>query len=135
MSKFILRNFVQETILLSTYIIRIQMWNLWNAISTDPDALEGALNQESDITIGIFEKIITDKLCHWRINLLMNFIFLDTTHYGNTGCRVFMRRIQNEKDFWLKINIPKGTYWILRIGVVASCQKLCVIFVIMWFKK
>ena len=27
----------------------------------------------------------------------------------------------------LKINIPKGNYWILRIGVVASCQKLGII--------
>ena len=32
------------------------------------------------------------------------------THYGNTGCRVFKRGIQNWKDFCLKINIPKGNY-------------------------
>ena len=24
--------------------------------------------------------------------------------YGNPGCRVFTRRIQNKKGFWLKIN-------------------------------
>ena len=31
------------------------------------------------------------------------------------------------KIFWLKINIPIGNQWILRIGVVASCQKLGII--------
>ena len=34
------------------------------------------------------------------------------------------RGIQNQIDFWLKINIPKGNYWILRIGVVGRCQKV-----------
>ena len=28
----------------------------------------------------------------------------------NTGFRVFKGEIQNHKDFWLKINIPKGNY-------------------------
>ena len=27
-------------------------------------------------------------------------------YYGNLGCRVFKGKIQNLKDFWLKINIP-----------------------------
>ena len=31
----------------------------------------------------------------------------NTIHYGNTGCRVFKRGIQNKKDFCLKNNIPK----------------------------
>ena len=48
-------------------------------------------------------------------------------YYGSMGCRVFQRGIQNWKDFRLKINIPKGNDWILRIGVVASCQKLGII--------
>ena len=30
--------------------------------------------------------------------------------YGNTGCQVFKGRVQNQKDFCLKINIPKGSY-------------------------
>ena len=47
--------------------------------------------------------------------------------YGNTCCGVFNGGIQNLKGFWLKINIPKGNYRILRIGVVASCQKLDII--------
>ena len=29
-------------------------------------------------------------------------------------------------------HIPKGNYWILRIGVVASCQKLGIILLIKW---
>ena len=48
-------------------------------------------------------------------------------HYGNTGCRVFKQGVQNWKDFCLKINIPKGNDRILRIGVVASCEKLGII--------
>ena len=36
----------------------------------------------------------------------------DSAHedYGNTGCRVFKRGVQNWKDFCLKINIPKRNY-------------------------
>ena len=30
--------------------------------------------------------------------------------YGNTGCGVFKGEIQNQKGFWLKINIPKRNY-------------------------
>ena len=30
--------------------------------------------------------------------------------YGNTGCGVFKREVQNLKDFCLKINILKGNY-------------------------
>ena len=26
----------------------------------------------------------------------------DYVHYGNTGCRVIKREVQNWKDFWLK---------------------------------
>ena len=49
---------------------------------------------------------------------------MDYRHYGNTGCGVFKRGIQNSKVFWLKINIPKGSYWILGIGVLGRCQKM-----------
>ena len=44
--------------------------------------------------------------------------------YGNTGCGVFKRGVQNEKDFCLRINILKGNYWILSFGLMASCQKV-----------
>ena len=33
--------------------------------------------------------------------------------YGNTGCGVFKRGVQNYKDFCLRINILKGNYGIL----------------------
>ena len=43
--------------------------------------------------------------------------YVNTPGYGNTGCWVFQARVQNEKDFFLRINIvPEGNYWILRIG-------------------
>ena len=40
------------------------------------------------------------------------------------GCQVFNRGVKNWKDFCLKINIPKGNYLILRIGVMGRCQKV-----------
>ena len=39
------------------------------------------------------------------------------------------------KRFCLRINIPKRNCWILRIDVVASCQKLAMILLIKWFKN
>ena len=44
-------------------------------------------------------------------------------NYGRTGCGVFKRGIQNQKDFCL-INILKGNYWIMSFGLMASCQNL-----------
>ena len=32
----------------------------------------------------------------------------ELAYYGNMGCAVFKRGIQNWKDFCLSINIPKG---------------------------
>ena len=56
-------------------------------------------------------------------------------HTGNTGCQVFKCGLQNWKDFCLRINIHKGNYWILWIGVVMSCQKLGIILVIKLIEK
>ena len=39
------------------------------------------------------------------------------------------------KNRKIKINIPKGKYWILRIGGVASCQKLGIFLGIKWLSK
>ena len=44
--------------------------------------------------------------------------------YGNSGCEVVKWRIQNYKDFCLRINTPKGNYWILSFGLMMSCQKV-----------
>ena len=43
-------------------------------------------------------------------------------HYGNMGCGVFKRGLQNQKDFCIRINIPKGNYQILSFGLMVSCQ-------------
>ena len=44
------------------------------------------------------------------------------------GCGVFQWGVQNLKDFCLRINILKGNYFILRIGLmgegVQKCQNL-----------
>jgi hypothetical protein len=43
------------------------------------------------------------------------------------GCQVFNRGVKNWKDFCLKINIPKGNYLTLRIGVMGRCQELGIV--------
>ena len=44
------------------------------------------------------------------------------TEYGNTGCGVFKRGVQNYKGFCIRINILKGNYWILRIGLMETSE-------------
>ena len=44
--------------------------------------------------------------------------------YGNTGYGVSSLGIQIQKDVCLKINIPKGNYYILRNDVMGRCQNL-----------
>ena len=56
---------------------------------------------------------------------------LSHAHYGNMGCGVFKRGVQNQKDFCIRINIPKGNYRILSFGLMASCQKQGIILVIL----
>ena len=48
-------------------------------------------------------------------------------HYGNTDCGIFKWGVKNLKHFCLRINIFKGNYWILRIGLMGRCQKLGII--------
>ena len=47
-----------------------------------------------------------------------------TQRYGNMSCWVFKWGVHIWKFFWLKINIPKGNYWILRIGVMGRCLEV-----------
>ena len=58
------------------------------------------------------------------INITSSYALWVSLAYGNTGCQVLKRGIQNWKDFCLKINIPKGNYWILRIGLMGSLSSL-----------
>ena len=50
------------------------------------------------------------------------------------GLWSFQVGVQNLKDFYIRIDIPKGNYWILSFGLVASCQKEGIILVIKNFK-
>jgi hypothetical protein len=47
---------------------------------------------------------------------------IDRLHYGNTGCEVLKRGIQNWKDFCLRINIPKISF-----GYIDSYAKIFLI--------
>ena len=53
----------------------------------------------------------------------------DSLDNGNTGVEFSSGGTKLEKKC-MKINIPIGKYWILRIGVVAICHKLGIILVI-----
>ena len=72
-------------------------------------------------------------------NLMHNFMwqlyFIDMNlHYGNTGCGVFKREVQ--KDLCLRIIVPKGNFWNLRIGLtgsLSSLQKSEFLKLIIWF--
>ena len=44
--------------------------------------------------------------------------------YGITSYGVSRPGIQNKKGFCIKINLPKGNYWILRIGLMGSLSSL-----------
>ena len=44
--------------------------------------------------------------------------------YGNTGCGVFQQGVQNEEGFCLRINILKGNYSILRIGLQVGASEV-----------
>ena len=77
------------------------------------------------MTIHLFSEKAKKRL--WQIAKVFLSTYFETECYGNTGCGVFKQGIQNWKDFCLKINITKGNDWILRIGVMASCQKLGII--------
>ena len=63
------------------------------------------------ITFGISEELISLKICKvlTALQALHNKIGLPT---------------QSRKDFCLKVNIPKGNYWILRINVMGRYQKV-----------
>ena len=40
------------------------------------------------------------------------------------SCVVFKQGVKNLKGFCLRIKIPNGSYWILRIGLMGRCQKV-----------
>ena len=46
----------------------------------------------------------------WNMPLCALSCKLQYYYYGNTGCGVFKRGVQNQKKFCLKINILKGNY-------------------------
>ena len=51
-------------------------------------------------------------------------IYDGDVYYGITGYGVSRPGIQNRKGFCIKINLPKGNYWILRIGLMGSLSSL-----------
>ena len=55
-----------------------------------------------------------------RLSISLSVLF--TEPYGNRGCRVFKQGVKKWKEFCPKIHIPKGSYGILRMGVMGRCQ-------------
>ena len=57
------------------------------------------------------------------IGLFLTTKELQSCPYSSAGCRVFKWWCTKLESFHLKINMPTGNYWILRIGVMRRCQK------------
>ena len=68
----------------------------------------------------------SQKCKRGKISCLFDLVFcsLMASHYGNRGCGVFKGGVQNQKGFCIRINMPKGNYWILKIGLVGSLSSL-----------
>ena len=60
-----------------------------------------------------------DITMHWRFMGHQSYVL-----YGNRGCGVSKGGVKNYKGFCIKINIPKGNFWILRIGLMGGPQYL-----------
>ena len=75
-----------------------------------------------EIKIDPYEHIDEESILQ-QLNEKQQQLDKSDTDYGNTGYGVSSPGIQNQKGFCLKINISKGNYWILRIGVMGKCQK------------
>ena len=76
-----------------------------------------------EIKIDPYEHIDEESILQ-QLNEKQQQLEKSDTDYGNTGYGVSGPGIQNQKGFCLKINIPKGNYWILRIGVMGRCRKV-----------
>ena len=81
----------------------------------------------------------------WILQFSLNFLgslilsiyeFKKSFKYGYMVVRVVEFSREGYKDCCLKINIPKGNFRILRIGVMGNCQKLGIILVVIkWFQN
>ena len=70
------------------------------------------INRSKLFSIKKFSKIFPNLFSH---------LYCTVCRDGNMGYGVFKRGVQN---FCLRINIRKGNYWILRIGLMGRCQKV-----------
>jgi hypothetical protein len=60
----------------------------------------------------------------WTFRIFFTFLFALCVKYGTSGYGVSRPGIQNKKGFCIKINLPKGNYWILKIGLMGSLSSL-----------
>ena len=80
------------------------------------------------ILVHTYIKLMTLEMKYfWHINQRSwHFFcwFYDDLEYGITGYGVSRPGIQNKKGSCIKVNLPKGNYWILRIGLMGSLSSL-----------
>ena len=103
---------------LQTWLISGQISNRW-----DPKdhCCHLPKNNNKDSFERLFSKIRVIQIRLSRIwKWLISWVLTD--YYGNTGCGVFKWGVQNSKDFCLRINILKGNYCILRIGLMGVSE-------------
>ena len=82
-------------------------------IANSQIAIDKTCEVEFEYNQTVCDNLVTDYKDENEIiqeNVAQFSVYKTLIRYGNTGCRVFKRGVQNWKDFCLKINIPKGNY-------------------------
>ena len=65
-----------------------------------------------DICVSLYLSLADHHYTSRRLNTMA----IQVVEFSNGG-------VKNSKDFCLRINMLKGNYWILRIGLMGRCQK------------
>ena len=63
-----------------------------------------------------WQNMLALRICTRIVRLYLNIMAIRVVEFSNWG-------VKNKKGYCTRINIPKGNYWILSIGLMASCQK------------
>ena len=95
----------------------------------------GQIQQTTFATVEVSENPKNQEIAEeLKMEQVITPVILD---YGNTGCHLssVQAGVTKFERFLFKINIPKENDRILRIGVMASFQKLSIILLIKCFKN
>ena len=118
------------------YFLAVASWVTWFFFYLRKKELLAKLSEFTKWQLFLFKKATKDHF-EWKYVVVILFSFFVSlrkitwfnfkqpeirghVEYGHTGCGVFKQGLQN---FCIRINTPKGNYWMLSFGLMASCQK------------